>query len=485
MKKLAIIITLLSTVQLLAQQDFTIYGMHDIPQSSYSNPSNRFNGNFYLGLPAMSSNYFSFSNSGFAYSDLVKKNGDSLQLDFNNLLNTIEDDNFIAFNTKVDLLSFGISFGNRSQIVFNVTENFNFQFGYPKDFIQLMYRGNTSFGDNTANINNLGLNLTHYREYGLSYSYQLNQKLRLGLRAKYLYGMASIYNENTDITLNTDPTTYELRSTADITLRTAGLTDDGLDEMDEDISAYLFSRDNSGFGFDIGADYEFSEKLSFNASIIDIGSIKWNAYTKSYVNDGGEFSFSGVEFSAYGDDTDSLGTFDQLGDSLQDAFELDEREGSFNTPLPTRFYLGANYKVTERDMFGGLIQGSYFLNKIRPAFSINYSRKMTKWISLTTSYTMINNTYNNVGAGLNFHPGPIQFYIVSDNVLGAFQPQNSRHFHVRFGLNLLFGADKSKEIRPPYRGVTKKKDKDKTTKEEEKPIPEVVIPEEEEKDEDK
>lgn len=477
MKKLALIITVLSAITLSAQQDFTLYGMHDIPQSSYSNPSNRFNGGFYLGLPALSSNYFSYSNSSFAYSDLVRKNGSSLKLDFNNLLSTIEDENYLSFNSKTDLLSFGISFGDRSQIIFNVSENFNFQFGFPKDFVQLIAKGNNSFDDNTADLSDLGLNFSHYREYGLSYSYQLNNKLRLGMKAKYLYGMMNIFSEKTNISLRTDPTTYELKSTAEITLRTSGLTDEGTDEMSDDVAAYLFARDNRGFGLDLGANYEFSEKLSFNASVLDIGTIAWKSYTKSYVNEGGDFTFNGVEFSTYGDDSDTSNTFDKLGDSLQDAFELKERAENYNTPLPMRFYIGANYKITEQDMVGGILHGSYFQSKIRPAFSINYSRKMTKWITLITSYTVINNSYNNIGAGVNLNPGPVQFYIITDNALGAFQPQNSRYFQLRFGINLLFGADKSKEIRPPYRGVTKKKDDEETTEEES--VPEVVIPEEE------
>lgn len=414
MKKLAFIITVLSVIQLTAQQDFTIYGMHDIPQSSYNNPSNRFNGNFFIGIPGLASNYFSASNSGFAYSDLVVKNGDSLKLDFDNLLNTIEDENFLSMNGRFDLLSFGFSIGNRSQIIVNMTNNVNMQFGYPKDLIQLIYRGNTSFDNNTANFTNIGFNGSVYSEIGVNYSYQLNQKLRLGLRAKYLYGLYNIYSEKTDISLRTDPETYALTSNAEITLRTSGLTEEA-NEMEAD--EFITSRDNTGYGFDLGANYEFSEKLSFNASILDIGSINWKSNTKSYVNDGGEFTFSGVEFSAYGNDTDTTTAFEELGDSLQEAFKLDESEGSYRTPLATRFYLGTNYKLTERDMAGLLIQGSYFQSKIRPAFSLNYSRKMTKWISLSTSYTVINNSYNNVGFGVNFQPGPVQFYIVSDNVL--------------------------------------------------------------------
>ncbi len=481
MKKISFIIALVFSLAGYTQQDFLIYGLHDIPQSSYSNPSNRFNGNFFIGLPAISSNYLNLSNSGFAYSDLVKKDGDSLQLDFESLLKELDDENYLSFNSKVDLLSFGISIGNRSQFILSITENASFRFSYPKDFIQLIYKGNTGFNDNTANFNGIGFNMTHYREYGLSFSHQLNEKLRLGLKAKYLYGMENIYSEKTDISLTTDPNTYELTARADITLRTSGIDDDYNKAIkDESEADYAFSRNNVGYGVDLGAYYEYSDELSFNASILDLGQISWNSYTKTHANNGGEFSFDGIEFSAYGDDTDTSSTFDHVIDSLEEAFELKESTGKYSTPLPTRFYIGANYKLTEQDLFGGLIQSEYFQGSLRPAFSVNYARKMNKWITLATSYTIINKSYNNLGFGFNLQPGPVQFYVVSDNLLGVFRPQHTKHLQVRFGINLVFGTDKSKEIRAPYRGVIKQEEEQPEAEGEvEDKMPDVIIPEEE------
>ena len=180
-----------------AQQDFVLYNINEVPQSAYSNPSNRFNGKFYIGLPAISSIYYSISNSGFAYSDAIKKSGDSLLLDFNSLIDELQDENFTSFNSKTDLVSFGITLGDRMQLTFNVTENINFRFNYTKDFMQFVYRGNAAFEDDVANFENLGLSFNHYREYGVGLSRQINNKLRVGARVKYLYGMENLYTEKT------------------------------------------------------------------------------------------------------------------------------------------------------------------------------------------------------------------------------------------------------------------------------------------------
>ena len=94
---------------------------------------------------------------------------------------------------------------------------------------------------------------------------------------------------------------------------------------------------------------------------------------------------------------------------------------------------------------------------------------MTKWIGISGSYTIINQSFANVGLGLNLNPGPVQFYLVSDNVLGAFKPQDSRYFQVRFGINLIFGSQKSKVFNAPYskKVKEKKEKKEKKSKKEE------------------
>jgi hypothetical protein len=92
---------------------------------------------------------------------------------------------------------------------------------------------------------------------------------------------------------------------------------------------------------------------------------------------------------------------------------------------------------------------------------------MTKWITLGASYTIINRSFNNLGIALNLNPGPVQFYVITDNILGTFRPQHTRHLQVRFGINLIFGSDKSTELRAPYKGVIKKNNDDSEPNEDE------------------
>jgi hypothetical protein len=264
--------------------------------------------------------------------------------------------------------------------------------------------------------------------------------------------MENIYSEKTDIAVRTDPETFAIRTDADILIRTAGF--DEIDIEEEGWPNYFNGRANRGYGIDLGANYDLNEKISLNASILDLGAINWNDFTTSYSTQG-NFEYSGIEVSAFGDDdtTDRETSFDRVADSLEDAFESDTSYGSYRAPLTSRFMIGANYRINERSFGGAVIQSEVFKSSLRPSSTLHYNRKMTKWITLSASYSYINRSLNNLGVGLNLNPGPVQFYVVSDNLLGAFRPQHTRHLQLRFGINFIFGSQKSTELRPTFRGA--------------------------------
>jgi len=466
MQKLVVLLLILSGLEGVAQQDFTLYNMQEVPQSTYANPSNRFNGSFYIGLPGISSNYLSLTNSRFAYSDVIIKQGNSLNLSFQEIIDESADDNYLSLNTKIDLLSFGFSLSEKTQFTFHITENANLRLNYTDDFIRFVYNGNAGFSDSVANFEGIGINAMHYREYGVGISHQLNEKLRIGGKAKFLYGMENIYSERTDINLFTDPETFQLQAEADISLKTSGIDD--VDD-DESTADYLSGRKNTGFAIDLGANYQVSEKLSVNASILDLGWIRWKSFTKNFNNPGSNFTYNGIEINAFTGETEDApedeGTsLDRVLDSLEAALDLDTTRGAYTTSLSSRFFIGANYQLNDKTIVGGIIHSEFFQNRIHPSFTANFNRKLNKWIGVSASYTVFNQSFTNLGLGLNLNPGPIQFYLTADNVLGAFKPQDARLFQLRFGINLLFGGERTTDLNPAFHKKEKRAKKNKKEK---------------------
>lgn len=424
---------------LSAQQDMMLYNIHGVPQSSYANPSNRFDGKFYIGLPGLSSNYFNLTNT-VRYSDVIQKDGDSLLLSFSNLIDQMEDNNYLSFNSRIDLMSFGFNVSPSTQIIFNVTEVASFTLDYNKDMVRFFYEGNTAFLGTSPDLEGIGINATHYREYGLAASHQINEQWRVGARFKYLYGMENIYTERSDIKLITDPETYALTAQTDFKMHTSGL---GTSGEDEGFMDYFSGRGNRGFGIDLGAFYVLNEKFSFSASIADLGFIRWNDFTKNYTTNG-SYIYDGVDVDVFGDNelSDEDSPFDQILDSIENELGIVEGTGAYTSPLVTKVYLGGNYQINDRSFAGLLIKNDIFKGKVKPSFSLSYARKMTKWITLTGGYSALNGAYDNISMGAVFDPGPIQFYVMTDNILGMATPQNARNFHIRFGINLIFGRDK-------------------------------------------
>ncbi len=84
-----------------------------------------------------------------------------------------------------------------------------------------------------------------------------------------------------------------------------------------------------------------------------------------------------------------------------------------------------------------------------PGFTAALHKDFGRRIGSSISYTAINGTYSNIGAGLSFRLTPFQLYVVTDNLLGAFDYKNAQMVNARVGMNLLFGTIK-KPSKLPY-----------------------------------
>jgi hypothetical protein len=223
---------------------------------------------------------------------------------------------------------------------------------------------------------------------------------------------------------------------------------------------YLLNRRNAGFGLDLGATYQLNDKIDLNFSIVDLGFINWKSDVKNYVNDGSTFEFSGIDIDDFilknNVDTSKNSSLQRVLDSLGEAFNLEEKNEAYRSNLIAQIYIGGSYQLSEKGKAGALIQSEYFKGKLNPSITLSYNHKFTKWFHATASYTVINNSYNNIGGGFVVHPGPVQLYIVADNILGAIQPQNARHMQVRAGINLVFGKGKINDVTRQEKKKSKK-----------------------------
>ncbi len=449
MKRLFLPLFFLACVNIYAQQDLVLYSMQSIPQSMYYNPALTPKSKVNIGLPGISSIYINFSNSGFSYSNLVKKGkDDSLHIDVDNMISKLAKNNYINANAHVDLLSFGFRL-KKNYFSFNATEKINVRFLYPKDFMKLVWHGNGAFLGETLNLG-FAMDASHYREYALGMARVINDKLTVGGKFKYLYGMENVNTANSTVTLKTDPSAYDLTATADILVNTS------FNDSIPSVPAYLFKKKNNGFGLDAGANYKLNDKYSFSASITDLGFITWRSDVKNYYTRNTSFTFEGIDAAQLLDTAQNPSGTDKLLDSLKNIFKINESAEKYTTWLSSQVFIGGNYHINEKNYAGVLLRGQFFHQSFSPSVTISYNTQLGRWLYASAGYSILNRSYNNLGLGFSVNGGPVQLYMASDNVLGMIFPQSSRNINLRLGINLTFGRpikDKDKD------GVADKKDK--------------------------
>ncbi len=393
------------------------------------------------------SQYFNFSNTGFKFSDLVQHSGDSLKVNVNNMISKLAPENYLTLNYHFDIFAFGFKV-KKNYFSFNATEKIDFRLTYSQDFMNFIWNGNGASLGQTINISP-GIDFTHYREYGFGWSRQLSSKLTVGVRLNYLYGMENVSTVNPDISIYTNPNNYDITAQANVLVNTAGVNSNSFDNFD--FMNYLFKKNNNGEGMDFGATYKPNSKLTFSASVTDLGFITWNTGVTNYqTGPGATFTYQGINLNELlNNGTSQVGNeLQSEGDSLSKSFKIDSLHHSYTTMLATQMYLCANYNLTKSTNVGLLFYGQLINNTILPATTLSYNQQIGKKITASISYSIYNRSTNNVGFGLALNAGAFQYYVVSDNALGLFYPQNSQNFMIHFGFNLTWKHKKPKVKKP-------------------------------------
>jgi outer membrane protein OmpA-like peptidoglycan-associated protein len=432
-----------------AQYDFTIQGMTIVPQRNYINPAYIPDSKWHLGLPMLSSNHIAGGFSAFAYSDLVQKNGDSLYFNIGNAIDKMGTTGYLSVNANFDLLSFSFKFGKEKNnfIYVNVTERISTKATIPKSLLDFVWRGNGAFLGERVDFSDLNLDATHFREYGITYARTLlKKKLNVGLTVKYLYGMENISSDNSQFSIFTDKNSFDITATSNFRINSSGLFDGELDNFGDDITGYLFNRNNHGFAFNLGGQYKINEKWEVAASALDLGMIFWNENPVNYVMDDANFTYQGLDLVQF-IDQDSTNYLENFGDSIANTFKIDSARTSYTTSLPSRIYVSGAYNINKNNRVGLDFYGEIFKGHFEPAVSINYTKRFGHIFALSANYMYNNRSFANLGAGFSLTLGPIQWYLTMDNILAPIIPQHVQNFHFHSGLNIVVGyKDKKPKI---------------------------------------
>jgi len=479
MKKLAYIlgtVLLLSAPGMLnAQVSQTQYFL-GIPQANMANPAFRPSSKVYIGLPAISNMYLSVNNNMFKLSEMLQPmpGYDSTitilhpDYDLDSFLESLGNTGKLYMDASVQLLGVGFTVSNDWYVDLSISQKVNASVNIPTDLFTLALKGNESFIGSSVDLNGLGAKAMQYMESSVGISKNINEKLRVGGRVKILFGGvgAAIDNERLELDVN-DDFSHEIHS--DLALNVSGPFDfytneDGfIDsvEVRDDINPFdiILNSKNSGVAFDFGAEYQLLPNLSLSASIVDLGFIGWKSdvFNLKATNN---FTFDAFDMTdVISGDKDIDDMMEELGDSLKNSFQLTDGTHKFNMGLPTKLFIGAQYRPIKSLGVGILSRTSFNQGLVSQALSLSGSFYAGDVFSTSLTYTMINRSYANLGLGLAVKAGPVQFYTIADQLPMTWVkftesggessfalPNRVDYITFRFGLNLLFGKLKQKAV---------------------------------------
>jgi len=128
-------------------------------------------------------------------------------------------------------------------------------------------------------------------------------------------------------------------------------------------------------------------------------------------------------------------------DSLFKTFDIKPSHQSYKTIIPLKMYLGTSYQLTDIISFGALYHGRLWNKEFNSSVTLSANLN-NRGFGAVVSYTLMKNSYKNVGLGVALRLGGWQTFLITDNLLDAVFPQNGQRISFRFGTNWILGRQK-------------------------------------------
>lgn len=445
MKKIVMILLGLVLFEgVMAQRNFTLHQHQHMAQSIHVNPAFRPNARIYANI-GVGMHSFGVNHSGFTLDQLLfeRDYDDSLEFRPSEAIAAMGRINHLNLDFNNELVGFGLRLG-KTYFSLTATNRMQFSFIYPRDLFRIVFEGNGGeFLGQRADLDGLGIKLNSYMEYALGVNRSFfEDKLVVGGRFKLLSGIANIHTARSELGISTDSTTFDITIDGVMHAYSSGLDSYSNSDFRNLGFKYLTRFPNLGMGLDLGATFQLNDMLDFSASVIDLGFIRWKDGNKNFISNEVDYTFQGIDINQYMADSSSF--VDNFTDSLRTIFDASENDDEYTTSLNTRFYLGARFKVGDMVHLNALWFNEFILGRYRPGVSVGATVKLKEILSVSANYSIYGRSASNIGLGLNMRLGSVQFFAMTDNVLGVLNLSGSKNWHVNLGMSLCIGKPDSK-----------------------------------------
>ena len=368
-------------------------------------------------------------------------------------LGRLPDVGKISFDTKVNV--FGLGFWAKKMYwSFGLNANVSADMALSTD----MFKALKTLGNGRYDLGNTALEANAYLDAYLGTSFRVHRNVSIGLKAKFLVGVATLDAKFNNLSADIDPDAVS--AVVEGTMNANGIVFDNsavvpgeelpLGELFNysDISRMLSSAKNFGLAFDVGTEVRlFNDHLKISAALVDFGFIRWKPDNLVTAAVDGHFNFNGINLATQ--ETDYATDFKFV------ASEPSSTE-QYNTQLNFSVNAGIEYNFLRNHFAVGLLSHTKFCNTmIYSELTASLNLRPTSWISATVSHTFLNGNRPGVfGAAINIHPAAFNLYVGVDYidprlVVGPeidgreiYLPRYQKSLNVYAGLGFNFGRPK-------------------------------------------
>ena len=463
MRKIILVFVLMLTVISYSQNKQLLYNFTAIPQTLMTNPGSDVKYNWYFGVPLLSGISANVGSSGFSAYDLLANDGVDFNTKLRNVIFSSTSKDNIAVNEQVELFSGGFKLAGRehdSYVSFGMYQEFDFLSYIPKDPAILVLDGNRDYLGKVFSLADINVKAEILSVFHVGFHKNVSDKLIFGVRGKIyssIYNVSSVTNSGYIYTVPSTQGVYEQQIFSNLELNTSGISKYNDDNYEPNVVKDITKRGllggNLGLGLDAGFTYYPKKNIQITASVIDFGFIKHSKEVESLTLKG-SYKYEGVipSFS-------SGGSIGNVFEEFKDAIPLDTLYTKYTTWRPTKFNSSIQYSFEEEVAEDCNCSNSDDENKYKSAlgaqlfvmstpktpllaFTTYYRRRILKGLHAKATYTLDSYSYKNIGLGISSMIGPVNFYVLADNLLEYKDVTKANSLSFQLGLNIIFKNSK-------------------------------------------
>jgi len=466
MRKIALVLFVLTATAGFGQNRPLLYNVDDLPQSLLQNPGARIDFTRHIGIPFFSQIHLFAGSTGVTAYDVFSDADTDVNQRVQKIMNTITAGDFFSVNEQIEILSLGWKMGDRGYFSTGIYQELDMFAYFPKDPAILAFEGNADYINQDFEFSDVNFTGEVLTVYHAGFNYKVDRKLTVGGRFKLYSGIfnaESTNNEGVFRTLRTPdgPNFYRHEvSGLDVTVNTSGyasLQDEEGMTVDKAVAELLsrsFFGQNVGVGVDLGFNYRVTDQFSVNASIQDLG-VMFHQKDVENSNYFGSFQTNGLEplFPELDGNESTIPYWDVFEERLDANLQDETTNNEYTTWRPLKFnasfefgtgksILPCDYLISKRprfmNLFGMLISG---VNRPKgPTYGVTayWDRKVNDNLRFRLAYGVDEYSITKFGAMVSSRFKNFNIYLAANDIIGYTNLAKANSASLQLGLQFIF-----------------------------------------------